>query len=511
MGGNDFKVLAKTAESHQHNLAVQRERNVQLQHKLGVLGYEVNITGKMDKQTAHAIREFEQAFGLDVNGKLTPKEQKVLTQAFNEKTTQQIQGALSQLGYEVKVTGQMDEATKQAITQYEIDHSLKKNGVLEGNETIHLYKTAQKNHGLINEHGGFMAVGTHHSDVGAVQKALSDLGYDVPVTDFYGKKTETTIKQFQEHNGLTVDGVFKQADFERIDQLISVKEQRMAATQSIAMPVNQADVNTPAAAAVSPEQSKQVEQMVSVLSTNPAFAALAPEVQMTMAAQAVSAAQAVNLNAQSETQPQIQPQTVTAQVQSAPEPITQTAVPVMATMAQAERQPAMAIPVQSSPVQSSPSYAAPAMTSATVATAEVEPPARQMDAVSQSAQPIVLSPTIAKLHEQITHHLTQGEFGNQLAHLSEKDQQAAIALATHEATRNLARSVDYVQINKDGDVMMGFDGHKGFSAEMNLKQVQNNEASQVLAASMALQQTQAQNLAMRQEQSRNQSGPTITM
>jgi hypothetical protein len=164
----------------------------------------------------------------------------------------------------------------------------------------------------------------------------------------------------------------------------------------------------------------------------------------------------------------------------------------------------MAIPVQSSPVQSSPSYAAPAMTSATVATAEVEPPARQMDAVSQSAQPIVLSPTIAKLHEQITHHLTQGEFGNQLAHLSEKDQQAAIALATHEATRNLARSVDYVQINKDGDVMMGFDGCKGFSAEMNLKQVQNNEASQVLAASMELQQTQAQNLAMRQEQSRYQ-------
>jgi hypothetical protein len=174
----------------------------------------------------------------------------------------------------------------------------------------------------------------------------------------------------------------------------------------------------------------------------------------------------------------------------------------MATMAQAERQPAMAIPVQSSPVQSSPSYAAPAMTPA-VATAEVEPPARQMDAVSQSAQPIVLSPTIAKLHEQITHHLTQGEFGNQLAHLSEKDQQAAIAFATHEATRNLARSVDYVQINKDGDVMMGFDGHKGFSAEMNLKQVQNNEASQVLAASMDLQQTQAQNLAVRQ------ASPTI--
>ena len=498
MGSNDFKVLAKTAQNHQHNLAVQRERNVQLQHKLGVLGFEVNITGKMDKQTAHAIREFEQAFGLDVNGKLTPKEQKVLTQAFNEKTTQQTQAALSQLGYEVKVTGQMDEATKQAITQYETDHGLKKNGVLEGNETIHLYKTAQRNHNLINEHVGLMAVGTHHSNVGAVQKALNDLGYDVPVTNFYGKKTEAALRSFQEQNGLTVDGVFKQADFERIDQLISVKEQSISTPHPITPPANQPDTAAPA---VSPEQSKQVEQMVSVLSTNPTFAALAPDVQKTMAAQMMEAAQAVNLQPQVQVQPQAQ--TVTAQVQNTPEPITQTAVP---TVAQAEPQPVMAAPVQSSPA-----YAAPTMTSPIAATAEVETPARQMDIVLQPAQPIVLSPTIAKLHEQITHHLTQGEFGNQIAHLSEKDQQAAIALATHEATRNVARSVDYVQINKDGDVMMGFDGHKGFSASMNLEQVQNHEANQVLVASMDLQQTQAREVAMRQEQSRNQSGPTITM
>jgi peptidoglycan hydrolase-like protein with peptidoglycan-binding domain len=326
------------------------------------------------------------------------------------------------------------------------------------------------------------------SDVGAVQKALSDLGYDVPVTDFYGKKTETTIKQFQEHNGLAVDGVFKQADFERIDQLISVKEQSMAATQSIATPpANQPDATAPT---VSPEQSKQVEQMVSVLSTNPTFAALAPDVQMAMAAQMMEAAQAVNL------QPpvQAQTQTVTPQVHTAPEPITQTAVPTMATtamMAQAEPQPVQ--PVMTTPVQSSPVYAAPAMTAPPVATAEVEPPNRQTETVSQSAQPIVLPHNLASLHAQLTE-----KFGNQLDHLSEKDQQTAIALATHEATRNMARSVDYVQINKDGDVMMGFDGHKGFSAEMNLKQVQNNEAGQVLAASMDLQQTQAQNLAVRQ-------------
>jgi hypothetical protein len=52
--------------------------------------------------------------------------------------------------------------------------------------------------------------------------------------------------------------------------------------------------------------------------------------------------------------------------------------------------------------------------------------------------------------------------------------------------------------------MMGFDGHKGFSAEMNLKQVQNNEASQVLAASMDLQQNQQQAAVQRQSQNQYQ-------
>lgn len=48
--------------------------------------------------------------------------------------------------------------------------------------------------------------------------------------------------------------------------------------------------------------------------------------------------------------------------------------------------------------------------------------------------------------------------------------------------------------------MMGFDGHKGFGAEMNLKQVQNNEANQVLAETINLQQTQQETLAQRQSQ-----------
>jgi hypothetical protein len=91
--------------------------------------------------------------------------------------------------------------------------------------------------------------------------------------------------------------------------------------------------------------SAQIEQMVSVMATtNPAFAALAPDVQITMAAQMMNAAQVVNLQPQA----QIQPHTVTAEVQSV-SPTTQTTAPTMntaATMTPIEPQPAMTAPVQ---------------------------------------------------------------------------------------------------------------------------------------------------------------------
>lgn len=235
--------------------------------------------------------------------------------------------------------------------------------------------------------------------------------------------------------------------------------------------------------------------MVSTLSaTNPTFAALAPDVQMTMAAQMMEAAQAVNIQPQVQVQPQAQ--TVTAQVQNTPEPITQTAVP---TMAQAEPQPVMATPVQSLPA-----YVAPAMPSPTVATAEVEPPARQVENVPQSAQPIVLPRNLASLHAQLTE-----KFGNQLDHLSEKDQQTTIALATLEAAKFHVRTVDQIFISPKGDVLMSFDQQRTCSGDINLAQVPNYDANQVLAETISLQQSQQQAIAQRQSQS--QGGPTMTV
>ena len=118
---------------------------------------------------------------------------------------------------------------------------------------------------------------------------------------------------------------------------------------------------------------------------------------------------------------------------------------------------------------------------------------------------IDLPPRVASLREQITE-----KFGDQIAHLSEKDQQTTIALATREAMSFYARTVDYVFVNQQGDVCISFDGDKGFSGDVNLNQVHHQDANQVLLASIDKQQSQLQELSMQRAQSQNQS-PTMSI
>ena len=105
------------------------------------------------------------------------------------------------------------------------------------------------------------------------------------------KATVAAVKEFQTEHQLKATGKLDAHTTDAISKAVHTQHEQTRTvepvmTQTITTPpANQPDVNTPAAPAVSPEQSKQVEQMVSTLSaTNPTFAALAPDVQMTMAA-----------------------------------------------------------------------------------------------------------------------------------------------------------------------------------------------------------------------------------
>jgi peptidoglycan hydrolase-like protein with peptidoglycan-binding domain len=55
--------------------------------------------------------------------------------------------------------------------------------------------------------GGVIRPGANGGRVAALQIALVNLGYDMPVDGRYGPLTQSAVVDFQVDNGLTVDGI----------------------------------------------------------------------------------------------------------------------------------------------------------------------------------------------------------------------------------------------------------------------------------------------------------------
>ena len=120
---------------------------------------------------------------------------------------------------------------------------------------------------------------------------------------------------------------------------------------------------------------------------------------------------------------------------------------------------------------------------------------------SDQMSPKQLPPHIAKLHQQATDKL-----GEQLNHLPADQRETAIAMMTHRAIDNKAQEIDYVYINNQGQILMSFDRDRGFDYRMNLSQVAQNNAADMLQQTVALQASfdMAQQQRMMQEQNQSQ-------
>ena len=337
-GHTNYRAYGKQAEHNQSNGAQHRpapkpaelgmgasgQKVTNLQNVLKSLGADIVVDGHFGSTTRDAVKEFQREHNLKVDGKIGLNDAKVIGQAVQAKDAQQAITTLAQLNQR-----------GMHLTDKKDSNNTSSNDNSAAIQTLQDAKPKTYN----------LKQGAQGEQVHQIQLALNQLGHNVPTDGLFDKTIQEAVKAFQKEYGLQPDGAMNPKDtwqlaqavdnHQRVQAQLVEQKQSISPTQSITTPtVNQPDVTTPAAPAVSPEQSKQVEQMVSALSTNPAFAALAPDVQMTMAAQAV-AVQAVNPNAQSETQP-TQSQTATAQVQNTPEPIAQTAAP---SVSQAEPQP----------------------------------------------------------------------------------------------------------------------------------------------------------------------------
>lgn len=221
---------------------------LQLQQALNALGYDTNgADGKFGKGTEQAVKDYQKANGLTVDGKAgvktlaqlyagssssgstsgtasseiyTAKNPNTLQSGDSGSKVTQLQNALKLLGfYTGGVDGKFGSGTKKAVMQFQRVNGLTVDG-LAGTQTQKLLYS-QVDSGVS---GGSSSSGSSSSgssgftrtlrkgytgaDVIAVQQKLKELGfYSGSVDGVYGTGSIAAVKKFQQQNGLTADGL----------------------------------------------------------------------------------------------------------------------------------------------------------------------------------------------------------------------------------------------------------------------------------------------------------------
>ena len=216
---------------------------LKLQKALLELGFNPNGTdGKFGRGTETAVKAYQAARGLEVDGKAGTK---TLTMLYGETdggdgsitvpvTTNpntlkygdsgsrvtEMQTALVKLGYNTNgVDGRFGAGTQRAVISFQKDNGLEADG-LAGTKTLELlYKKAD---GTSSSSGSGTSSGLTRTlrrgytgdDVVTVQQRLKELGYYTGSIDgVYGSGSIAAATAFQKNNGLKVDGLTGQSTY----------------------------------------------------------------------------------------------------------------------------------------------------------------------------------------------------------------------------------------------------------------------------------------------------------
>ena len=145
----------------------------------------------------------------------------------------QLQQMLSQLGYAVTVDGVFGPGTETAVKTFQAANGLKVDGIA-GSSTLSLLRTLTGTTGSTQPSqsgtaqsmfGGDytpMRPGESSGRVRVLQKALNTLGYNAGTEDaVYGKGTEAAVRWFQQIQNLTVDGKAGANTLKRIESFFN--------------------------------------------------------------------------------------------------------------------------------------------------------------------------------------------------------------------------------------------------------------------------------------------------
>lgn len=193
-----------------------------LQRRLKELGYFAGpCDGMFGEATLSAVQMFQMANGLTETGMADRSTQFRLNegkpmswQAFLESSVavfgdeglhvRQLQRKLQELGYfSGDCTGKYGELTQQAVSRFQENNNLEKNGMADLGTCTALYTGV----GVPLKDPSTLRMGDDAENVADLQNQLAIYGYfDRNITGVFGATTEIAVKLFQMANGLAVTG-----------------------------------------------------------------------------------------------------------------------------------------------------------------------------------------------------------------------------------------------------------------------------------------------------------------
>ncbi len=130
----------------------------------------------------------------------------------NQITT--IQQALANYGYDISVDGDYGASTQAAVRQFQEAQGLEADGIVGAATYEALMGEAMpENHTVQAGASAAMPAATSQNEITLVQQALANNGYDVAVDGAFGPGTERAIRSYQVDHGLEPDGIVGQETF----------------------------------------------------------------------------------------------------------------------------------------------------------------------------------------------------------------------------------------------------------------------------------------------------------
>ncbi|WP_018930742.1 peptidoglycan-binding protein [Gracilibacillus lacisalsi] len=199
-----------------------RQDVVPLKEKLELLGFgSFSLTDYFGPQTEQAVKDFQKYYGLSVDGiagestinKLNSEASTPFQNGERDSETVQLKEYLHTLGFWESESGTTLYAsqTEQAVKEFQQAFGLRVSGVADS-------KTWTK---LEEEATGPLKNPMYREDAITLKEGLERLGFgSFALTDYFGPQTEKTVRNFQSHYGLTVNGIANEQTLNKINELL---------------------------------------------------------------------------------------------------------------------------------------------------------------------------------------------------------------------------------------------------------------------------------------------------